>query len=319
MNRLALPLALLVAFAPGAGGCDSLSPGDYEEQVVVSAVLVAGRPLPPIILTRTSPIDEVYEPDRLRIAGATITVSLLAADGAVEAAYAYVQNGDLLYLPVNAREAVVQGGRRYRFEAAVPGFPEPVRAETLVPTAFEVVEAPSDTLAYQDAAEPQGPGVRVTPSLFGDRPTAYLFSVRALAPDSFALDAEGNYTRTFQPGRFGLTPFADDLVADRDVDPGDFVTGSSPILNESDSQQNPDGTLTIRVPWLAVSYYGPQRFTATALDDALVDFLQSQAIQFIPTTTSPGEIPEVVTNVENGLGVFGAVAQVEAEAFIREP
>lgn len=318
MRRLALPLALPLALLPILlTACDTLAGDDYEEQVIVSAVLVAGRALPPVLLTRTSPIEEPYDPETRRVDGAAVTISLLAPDGTVEEAFVYTQEASGLYGPQGP--AAVLGGRRYRLEAAVPGQPEPLRAETTVPTAFDVVEPPPDTVAYQDPALPQGPGIRVTPSEFPRRQSVFLFTVRALAPDSFALDGEGNYVRQFLPGHFGLTPFAASFAADGDLDPADIVEGNSPLLNEANYERNADGTLTIRVPWLAVSYYGPQALTATALDDALVNFFQTQAIQFVPTTLSPGEIAEVVTNVENGLGVFGAVAQVENEVFVREP
>lgn len=315
MPRLAASLLLL---ALALGGCDTLSGEAFEEQPVVSAVLVAGQPLPPISLTLTAPIDQPFRPEARRIAGATLTVSLLRADGAAEAPYAYRQDVGGLYVPADA-EAVVEGGRRYRLEAVVPGFAETVRAETTVPTAFEVVQGPPDTLLY-NPANGTGPSVHVTPSVFPGRDqAAYFFSIRALAPDSFFVGPDGRYQRAFLPGRYGLTPFAASIIRDRDVNPADFANGNSPVLNEANYQRNPDGSITLTVPWLGVSYFGPQLFSATALDDALLDFIQSQVIQFVPTTLSPGEIPAVVTNVENGLGVFGAVAQQSVTSFIREP
>ncbi|MCH8961449.1 MAG: hypothetical protein IH820_09040 [Bacteroidetes bacterium] len=35
-------------------------------------------------------------------------------------------------------------------------------------------------------------------------------------------------------------------------------------------RSNPDGTLTIRYPWLAVIFYGPNRIFANAIDDNLI-------------------------------------------------
>jgi hypothetical protein len=289
---LAFLLALLLL-----GGCDAIGSLDFEEQVVVSALLIEGQPLPPIQLARTGPIDEPYDPVERSINDATVTVRLLAADGSTEATYVYQPTAGGIYVPEDT--AAVQGGRAYALEAVVPDFAEPVTAETTVPSAFEVVRPPADTLVFQG---PEQPSADVTPSLFPGRQAVYVFTIRA-----------------GEPSEENLTPFAAELVAERDVDLEDLVEGASPLLNEGNYDRNPDGTVRIQLPWFAVNFYGPTTLTVTALDDALVNFLQSQAIQFIPTTLSPGEIPNTVTNVENGLGVFGAVAQVQTQTFIARP
>jgi hypothetical protein len=318
--RRVLALGLLLA----AAGCDLLAGDDpYRELPVVSAVLVAGEPLAPVTLSRTAPIDAPFDPLALRVSGATVGVSLLRADGSLEAFYPYNDQGQGVYVP--AEPARVLGGRRYRLAVAVPGRAAPVTAETTVPTAFGVVTPPPDTLVYQ--AGP-GPRVRVTASEVPGRQTIFLFTIRALAPAQFArvprtgggpADTDSTWVEIPSPDTYGLTPFAADLVFDRDVAPQDLIVGNSPVLNEGNYEPHGDGTLTLGTPWVAVNYYGPQELLATALDDALVRFLQSRAIQTIPTTISPGEIPNVDSNVENGLGVFGSAAQARVEVFVREP
>ena len=125
--------------------------------------------------------------------------------------------------------------------------------------------------------------------------------------------------QALDPDNYELTPTIASLLENADdVDASDFVTTSSPLLNEGNYEQNPDGTLRLRVPWFAIAYYGPNRFSASALDDALYDFIRSRDAQFNPTTLSPGEIQRVLSNVENGTGVFGSLARVETEAFIAE-
>jgi hypothetical protein len=176
-------------------------------------------------------------------------------------------------------------------------------------------------VTYQEG---DGPSVRLTRSAFPGRQTVYLFTVRPLDPVEFRREED---TSTPEPGDsvwvavdgtgFDPTPFTADLIFDRDVDPESFLVGNSPLLNEANADANPDGTLTLRLPWLSVSFYGPLEVTITAVDDALVRFFQTQAVQTVPTTISPGEIPNVDTNVENGHGVFGAVAQRRVTTFVR--
>ena len=294
LRRLAL-LSLLLPLL--VTGCDSVGSLDFQEEVVVSAVLFGDQTMPPIRLALTGPINEPYDPVERSVDDATVTVSLLGADGSVEAAYAYgpIAESPGLYAPVNPATPVL-GGRTYALEAVVPGFNQPVTAETVVPSSFEIVRPPADSLVYQG---PEQPSADVTPSVSPGRQAIYVFTIRALEPDAGS-----------------LTPFAAELVNDRDVAVEDLIEGNSPLLNEGNYIENPDGTIEVRLPWFAVNFYGATRLTVTALDDALVDFLQSQAIQFVPTTLSPGEIPNTVTNVVNGIGVFGAIAQVEATTVI---
>jgi hypothetical protein len=313
------PLLACLALALAAAGCDTSPAFPFEEEVVVTSVLVAGLPLPPVTLTRTVPLGAFYEP--IPVTGATVTVALLRADGTTEATYPYVEGAGGAY--VSPDSAAVRGGGRYRLEVAVPGEADRITAETTVPTAFELVEAPPDTVVYQEG---QGPAARVTPSTFPGRQTIYLFTVRAVDPLDFRREADASTPATDDsvwvpiPGTgYDPTPFVADLILDRDVDPENFWTGNSPLLNEGGYDPNPDGSLTIRLPWLSVNYFGPTETTITAFDDALVRFFETQTIQTVPTTISPGEIPNVDSNVENGRGVFGAVAQVRATTFVRPP
>jgi hypothetical protein len=190
-------------------------------------------------------------------------------------------------------------GRRYRLEAVVPGFAQAVTAETTVPETFVVVRPPPDTVAYQVG---EAPTFDVSPSAFAGRQAVYVLTIEALDP---SVD--------------DLTPFAFELYTNRDVALEELTRSSSPLLNEDTFLENPDGSIRIEVPWFSFNFYGPSRVTLSTPDDALVRFLEFQAIQTIPTTISPGEIPNVPTNVENGVGVFGAVAQEMVELTVVRP
>ncbi len=319
MRRLLPPLAGALALAAAAlvGGCDSSVDDPFEEQTVVTAILIANEPLPAITLTKTVPFLDFYAPQY--VAGATMTVELVGADGTPEARYPYVQSPDGPYVP--AVPAPVLGGRRYRLEVVVPGNPEAITAETVIPTGFQVGTPLPDPVTYQEG---DGPELRVTQSQFPGRQSIYLFTIKPLDPQEYeraedtSTEEAGDSVWVAVPGTgYEPVPLVADLIFDRDVDPESFIVGNSPLINAGSYTPDGAGTLGIRVPWLAVYYYGPLEVTLTAVDDALVDFFQSQAIQTIPPTISPGEIPNVVSNVQNGVGVFGGVARVRDTTFVQ--
>lgn len=306
--RRLLP-ALLVPLA--LAGCD-LSEDDFQPEVVVEATLVAGEPLPTVRLSTTGPIDAPYSFEAFALQGAEVRVELVGENGEDDEFFFYENvnvpenEGDFPgnYVPMELHRVLPE--RRYRLSVQVPDRPdlvppgEFIRAETVVPDTFRIVNSPPDTIRY-DILRPS-PAIDVTRSLNPDRQGIYIFSIEALAPDVY-----------------GLTPTIASLLEDADdADPADFIRTSSPILNEGNYDINPDGTLRLRVPWFAIAYYGPNRFVASALDDALFDFLRSRNAQFNPTTLSPGEIQGVLSNVENGTGVFGSLAQVQTTTFIAE-
>lgn len=301
MRRLTL-LVLLAALA----GCD-LAEEDFQPQVVVDGFLVAGEILPTVRLSETAPIEAVYSFEAFALSGAEVQVALLGEGGAVEQVYPFRELEDLAghYGVATFPPPRVRPGRRYRVEAQLPDRPDlvpeglAVRAETTVPDSFRVVTPPPDTVAYDIDAP--SPALDVTPSTVPGRQAVFLFNIQALDPDAY-----------------GLTPTLAELIASTDAEPGDFVETASPLLNEGNYDRNPDGTLTIRVPWLSIAFFGPNRFTANALDDALYDFLRSRNAQFNPSTLAPGEIQGVLSNVENGTGVFGSIARVSVEVFIQE-
>lgn len=142
--------------------------------------------------------------------------------------------------------------------------------------------------------------VRVTPSDFPGRDAIYVFALEAL-------DTSG----------YDLTPFYQGLLdEDESISGDDFVLTTSPLSNEADFTANPDGTITLRVPWLAVAFYGPNRVTAHAVDDNLYDFKRSEGPG---GTTSPGERDNFIEHVENGRGIFGSMSSQGADVFIEPP
>lgn len=326
-QRLATAASLFLATVV-LPACDALSGGDYEEQIVVSAILQVGRPLPSVQLTRTIPLGDRISPEAQAVDDAEVRISVLNGDGEIEQEYTYELVTRGTYRPVGDVPDV-RPRRTYRFRAMIPGR-ETLVAETKTPAAIDLVSPPEDSVPYLSFP---GPEITISSSSTVNRQAVYLIQIAALAPDDFEVfqrdDESFGLRRVFAPGRFGPTPdiasFIENIDCepqgadfDCDFDPLDLSSGNSPLLNEQTYIENPDGTITVRVPWIGVSFFGPHSFILNSLDDALVAFVATQAVQFNPTTLSPGEIPNVSSNVENGLGVFGSFASVEVESTIVE-
>lgn len=321
-----LPLLVALALAILAG-CDSATLGSTEEQVVVSSVLIAAQPLPAVELSLTRPLEAFFDPQEARVTDATVTVSLLDASGEVEATTPYVyQGGQLaLYTPDTDTPPVALPGRTYRLDVSVPGSPaRRLTAVTTVPETIDVVEPPADQVAYQSG---QGPAFVVSRSARQDRKVAFLITVRSQDPLDFEeFVADGDTLYRSVPGTgFDPVPIVQTfagceedasgrLICDADLI--DFNGGSSPLLNQDSYIDLGNGTLQVNIPWIAFGFYGPADVNLVRLDDALIDFLETQTLQFAPTTLSPGEIPNIISNVEGGLGVFGSVAQVRVQTTV---
>lgn len=320
------PLVLLAALAAGGAvaGCDGADGDDFASLVVVSASLGAGEPLPPVLLSRTSPLLDRYDPEAVAIAGARATVTLLAADGSDERPFRYVEDAPGRYVP--AAGADVLPGRTYRLDVEADG--QTIRAVTTVPPLVTLVEGPAPSVRYGDG---QGPELRISRTSTPGRQAAFVASTRALAPAEFrtvTVDGETRYRSVTSPDTFLPVPVYQRFLDCEPEDGGTILcgedpienalTGTSPVINEDSYIDLGDGTALVRVPFLAFGFYGPYRLSLVSVDAALQAFVQTQAVQGGGTTLSPGEIPNVTTNVEGGLGVFGSFSRVVAETVIAE-
>ncbi len=319
---LILSAALLVA-------CDSTE-GSFVPYPVVEAILEAGEPLPPVRLSRLGRFRDVYDDTTAALDGATVDVALVRADGTDEQVWRFAPQGVGRYAPPDPAPTVVPG-RTYRLRvlvAAASGVGlDTLTARTTVPAHVELLEPPPAEVTY---GEGNGPALRIARSSTEARRSVYLLASESLAPDEFEpveIDGERRFRQRGLAGRFGLVPFLVTVLGCEgasgalvcDVDPGGAATGRTPLLNEDNYEILPDGSARVSVPYVTFGFFGPQEVTVYSLDDALVAYVETQTLQFAPTTISPGEIPNVTTNVENGLGVFGSLARAVGQTFLREP
>ncbi|MEO0559402.1 MAG: DUF4249 family protein [Bacteroidota bacterium] len=323
--RAVLFLSLLVLGS--LAGCDTTTVGTGDEQVVVSASLIAGQPLTHVELSLTRPIDAFFDPEEARVTNAEVSISLLDASGSVEETTPYrYEGGQLsLYVPVSDIPPIALAGRTYQLDVVIPGSPaRRLTATTTIPEMIEVVEPPDALVEYQSG---QGPAFVVSQSERDGEKVVFLISVRSEDPVDFERVVVESDTlfRSVPESGFAPVPFVvsfancepdsnDQLLCEDDL--SDFNGGSSPLINQESYIDLGNGSLQVNIPWLAFGFYGPADVNLVSLDAALIDYLETQTLQFAPTTLSPGEIPNIISNVDGGLGVFGSVSQVRVQTTV---
>ena len=271
-------------------GCDSVST-DTEPSVVVEAYLEAGASFGQVRLSRTIGIDQRYDSTSAAVRNADVQVRRLGDDGTVEEVIPYAERQTQPGVYRTLAGPIVQPFSTYELMATIPEAGGVVRARTIVPGSFDVIEAGPDTVEYQG---PRQVEVLTTRSMYPGRQAILVFSTESLEP---AIEA--------------LTPFYRDVVDDGDEDDlKDYLINESPPLNEDGYQIDESGHLRVKVPWLAFAFYGQNRLRMNAIDDNLFDFVRSQNVQQGGSTLAPGEIPDVIDHIEGGTGVFGSYARV---------
>lgn len=307
----ALGLALVVAVCMSA--CDAAGPDPFQEEVIVESYQVAGEPVAPVRLGRSIPLDSTYSFSDVAVRGAEVEIDALGSGGDVLDTYTLVEDPDsagVYALPGVIGDTTgsdttgtapgvprIQPLQTYRLRVETQGG-ESIRATTTVPDTFSIVSVNRDTATYRSDEEI---AVRITGSQTPGRDQAfYIFSTESLEP------VEEN-----------LVPLVKEFLdSDENTVIEDVIITSSPILNEAGYTTNADGTFTLRLPWVAVAFYGPNRTRINVLDANMYDFVRSQTAQQGGGGFTPGSIPNVIETVEGGGGLFGSMASVRYEIFV---
>src|SRR5690625_1180937 len=299
---VALLAALLLIIS---GGCEQLDPhygeDEYQEYVVVESHLIAGRPLPLLLLTRTMPVDEEFSLEEAAVSDATVEVQLLdRQSGDVTARFPYRMDSAGVYRPDYFFFHNVSPGGTYRLEVVVPEYGE-LTATTTVPQPVTVVDPLPETIVYQcdspgipaeSRCEPGERSLTIDPGADGDRQKSFILSTIAL-----------------EPGVDRLTPFYRDLLEEEEEENEwqNYISNASPMLNEGSFERDEEGLISLRYPWLGAVFFGENLVVINSLDRNIADFVRSQSVQLGGSTLSPGEIPNVIQNVEGGLRIFGSI------------
>lgn len=302
----ALWIALVLGVCMNA--CDASGPEPFQEEVIVESYQVAGEPVAPVRLGRSIPLDSIYSFSDAAVRGADVNIDALDSGGEVLDTYTLVEDPDsagvyrhpeLLDDTTDAALGVprIQPLQTYRLRVETRGG-ESIRATTTVPDTFSIVSVNRDTATYQSDEEI---AVRITGSQTPGRDQAfYIFSTESLEP------VEENLVRLVE----------ELLDSDENTVIEDVVITSSPILNEAGYTTNADGTFTLRLPWVAVAFYGPNRTRINVLDANMYDFIRSQTAQQGGGGFTPGSIPNVIETVDGGGGLFGSMASVRYDVFV---
>ncbi|MEL7834021.1 DUF4249 family protein [Fodinibius sp. Rm-B-1B1-1] len=290
-------IILITVLLTTLSGCELYEQDEYEEYYVVESYLVANGNLQQVRVSTTSPIEESYSFENNTVSGASVEIQKLNPDSTVAERYQYIQEQPGIYIPTDS--ITIQAAQLYRLSVTTQNGRE-VTSTTYVPGNFETINELEPRYVYQS---PEQVELTTTPSSYiTDRQTYFVFTVNALDPSTNA-----------------LTPFYADQVDDEDTDIEEFYINSSGIVNEGNFEINEDGTITLRLPWIGVAFYGPNNIITNAIDDNLYDFLRSHGTQAGGTTLSPGEIQNIRYNVNGGIGVFGSMSSDTNGTFIARP
>ncbi len=279
-------------------GCDTNDFQTHESELVIESYMIAGDQVPKVRVSRSASARQTYDFTQNALRGAQVTISRLDANGAVDEVTRFneIEEQPGLYWPIGGN--IVEAGRTYRLEVNTVGFGQ-ASSTTIVPGDFQLVRSSADTLTYQGSEQLE---LDVTRSEYPGRQSIFIFATESLNP-----------TAEF------LTPFYRDVTGDDEDDLASLRITESPLINEGNYDINEDGTLTIKLPWIAVAFFGPNRLTANAIDDNMYDFLRSQFVQQGGSTLAPGEIPNVIEHVEGGTGVFGSLSRSTVDVEVLRP
>ncbi len=289
-----------VMLAPALlAGCDLYGQDDYAEQYVVESYLVAKHPMPQIRLSTTAPFNETYQFDERAVPGAEVFVHRYDENGVRDRVYEYVEDAHGVYRPLQPiREELVLPRFTYRLDISFPDRNDHrITAETSVPDTFSVREVIRDETFYQS---PEQLEFRITRNRTNDRQNYFIYATESLEP------LEEN-----------LTPFWRDAADDIE----ELARIRTTIVNEENFDLNPDGTLTLRMPWIGIAFYGKNIISTFSLDDNSYDFFRSQAVQTGggPGTLSPGEIQNIIYNIDGAIGLFGSMSVLDIEVNVLRP
>lgn len=280
------------------GSCDINQSDTFVPETVIEAYLIAGEAMPEVRISKTVPFGTAYVFDRQAVDGATVVIRQLNDNGALVQEHQYTRSSKGIYQPAAAGNMVIPRGI-YALEVDVPGNDPLITSTTIVPDTFQILESTGDTVVYLSGAQFE---IDVTSSFYPGRQDVFIFS-----------------TEAFDIRMDNLTPFQADIFDVEEDSLEDLRINESPPVNEGNFDIHPDGTLTIKLPWLAINFFGDNLISANAIDQNYWDFVRSQSVQGGASTLSPGEIPDIIDNIENGTGLFASFARISRFIYVARP
>jgi hypothetical protein len=267
--------------------CNVYEQDGYQELVVLESYAIAGRPLPDVRLSTTIPATEEYNFTEVTLSDATIIITQLDGSGQPVADFTYTQQANGIYR-ASDQSTLVEPGTRYRINVQFENREEILRAETVVPRQFDILSDVEDSYVYQSENQLE---ILLTATESNANQNVYVFN-----------------TLTQEPDINNLTPFYSDAVINGDSEIEEFFNNSSGLINEGNFEINDDQTILLRFPWIGVAFYGANAVVTNSVGTNLADLARSEELQLGGSTLPPGEIPNLIYNIEGGIGVFGSIA-----------
>lgn len=299
MKNILIPILLAIT---AITSCEVYEQDDYEEFYVLESYLVANRQLPFVRLSTTIPALDFYDFEETAVSNALIEVHLLenGPESDIDQIFTYINSQQGIY--ISNQEHTVLPNRTYQIQINFPDSQDIITAHTVVPDTFSVLGGVQDSIVYQSSEQLE---IRLSESSYPGRQNIFVFN--AISQD---------------PVPDKLTPFYADRYESSDQKEEDleqFANNSSGIINEGNFEVNGDGSITVKYPWIGIAFFEENKIVANTLDDNIYDFVRSQQVQLGGSTLSPGEIQNVITNINGGIGVFGSVASDTVETFVKRP
>ncbi len=287
-------LSLFLMFS----SCDIYNQEDYQENIVVEAYAVANNPLPEIHISTTSPVEVEYNPEAVIIQNANVLITLLDEDGndADQFDYFFSSNKDS-YITTSTHKVLPNA--TYRLDIDFNDRPEKIQAFTTIPDQFQILNNVPDEVIYQSTDQIE---IIVSAPKRTDNQNVFVFSTIAENP---SVD--------------NLTPFYLASFDNEDLKLEDVLINSSGLINEGNFEVKSDQTIILRFPWIGVAFYGDSKIVINTVDKNLADLVRSQQVQLGGSTLSPGEIPNLIYNIEGGIGVFGSLSADTAYTSFARP
>ena len=271
--------------------------------LVLDAMLVVGRPLPTVTLSRALSPSVPYTQEAAAERGATVYIHSLAA-------------GDtILYVEDPSRAGIYQPTMfptvtpRSTYEVtAVTSRGEVLRSRTTTPDPFQISAWVLLDDLGQNVVRTFSTYASSGDSVYSENQVVYaegLLEARFARPNVPA----------FQVGIFSLDMDSDYVIDPEYFSEEDFANldrqGASPAL------EGPDGTL--RLPWFAIFFQGRYKLRILALDNNAFDFVRSipqddGAIAFGGNLGGRFERP--IFHVEGGIGLFGSASTDSVALFV---
>lgn len=277
--------------------CDIYNQEDYSEYIVVEAYAVANNTLPEIHVTTTSPVEVEYDHEALRVQNANVRITLLDEDGKDADQFDYFFSlTNNAYITPSFHE--VMPNATYRLDIDFNDRPDVIQAFTTIPDEFRILNNIPAEVVYQSTEQIE---ITVSAPKRTNFQNVFVFS-----------------TIAENPLIENLTPFYRASLDNENIELNDVLINSSGLINEGNFDINPDQTITLRLPWIGVAFYGDSKIVINSVDKNLADLVRSQQVQLGGSTLSPGEIPNLIYNIEGGIGIFGSLsADTARTSFIR--